>query len=406
MQQKRNTLPSVLLAIISTLGILVATLITGILLASTIRIPAKIDSPTIRGEIFTNYAIISLAVSISIVLVLTFNASLQYLRKKASKPLLPLRRSTKFTLTAVWFASLIAGYFSSQDPRWYPALAAITVVSIWLPILLLISLARAGLPRSTKQRELGTFTLGVSISPLIIIALESVLIIIIALIVFILLGLQNPLPQQLPQMLERLSSASGGIEQLEMILLELMQEPLIAGGVFLALGVVAPMIEEIFKPMAIWFLLNRPLRDHEGYALGLISGGAFALLESAGMVIQMEPTDWLTAIVLRAATGVLHIGLSGLVGFGLVKGKNIRKPSRGVLFLLLAGALHGAWNSLALYSGLAAIPTINTPDLYTPNTGTIISIGLMVLIFAGVIVINIFINRYIRRNISVSLSPS
>jgi len=270
----------------------------------------------------------------------------------------------------------------------------------------LISLARAGLPRSTKQRELGTFTLGVSISPLIIIALESVLIIIIALIVFILLGLQNPLPQQLPQMLERLSSASGGIEQLEMILLELMQEPLIAGGVFLALGVVAPMIEEIFKPMAIWFLLNRPLRDHEGYALGLISGGAFALLESAGMVIQMEPTDWLTAIVLRAATGVLHIGLSGLVGFGLVKGKNIRKPSRGVLFLLLAGALHGAWNSLALYSGLAAIPTINTPDLYTPNTGTIISIGLMVLIFAGVIVINIFINRYIRRNISVSLSPS
>ena len=158
------------------------------------------------------------------------------------------------------------------------------------------------------------------------------------------------------------------------------------------------MIEEIFKPMVVWFLLNRPLDEHEGYALGLISGGAFALLESAGMVIQMNPQDWLTAVILRAATGVLHIGLSGMVGFGLVRSKNIRRFSRGILSILLAGALHGAWNSLALESGLAALPALENTAGYQPNIETLIAIVLMVLVFFAVIVINIFINRFIKRN--------
>jgi len=403
MRKKRNTFPSVLLAILSALGFLIGSGIAGILILTTLPVQRGVDIPLISNEIFINFAIIFLSLTISMVNLFTFLSAVRYLRNKPSKPIRPINASQKLILLILWILSLTAGYFASQNPRWYPALAGTTTIAIWLPILLLISIARSGLPRSTHQRELGTITLGLSVAPGLIIILEFVLIFLIAIIIFILLGLQNPLQAQVPQILESLSNTEGGMQQLELVLFDFMKEPLIALGVFLALGVIAPMLEEIFKPMAIWFLLKRPLKDHEGYALGLISGGAFALLESAGMVIQMNPADWLAAVVLRAATGVLHIGLSGIVGFGLVNSRKIRKPGRGVLFILLSGVLHGGWNSLALYSGLAAILNITEPNRIAPNTGTIISIVLMVFIFIAIVAINFFINRFIRRNLHSNL---
>jgi len=399
MQQKRNALPSVLLAILSTLGILVGLFISGFLLASTLRVLPHTTPPPGNVEVFFNYAIISLALTTSVINALTLSASVRYLRKKGSKPLPVLGIFAKITLLALWLLSLIAGFFASQNPNWYPALALATTISVSLPILLLIMLARSGLPRSTRQREFGTITLGLTVSPLLIMVIESILIALVVVAVFILIGIRNQAPQQISQIIESLVNAGGGIEQLDLVLFDLMQEPIIALAVFLSLGLLVPMIEEIFKPMAVWFLLNRPLQDHEGYALGLISGGAFALLESAGMVIQMNPPDWLAAVVLRAATGILHIGLSGLVGFGLVRSKTIHKPVRGFLFILLAGALHGAWNSFAIYSGLAALPALENPAGYQANAATVASIILMGLIFIAVITLNVFTSRFIRRTL-------
>lgn len=398
MLKKRKILPSVLLAILSTLGILFGLVVIGILLINILLPQHDINQPVNGNAVFSNYAIMALAVTTCGVNTLTLSASVQYLRKKESTPLHSPTSTAKIALFSLWALSLIAGYFASQNNDWHAALALLTTIAVSLPIILLITLARSGLQRSTRQRELGAITMGLTISPLLIIIIESVLIILVVVSVFILIGTQNQLPQQIPLLLESLAESNNGIEQLESVLFDLMKEPIIALAVFLSLGVIAPMIEEIFKPMVVWFLLNRPLDEHEGYALGLISGGAFALLESAGMVIQMNPQDWLTAVILRAATGVLHIGLSGMVGFGLVRSKNIRRFSRGILSILLAGALHGAWNSLALYSGLAALPALENTAGYQPNIETLIAIVLMVLVFFAVIVINIFINRFIKRN--------
>jgi heme/copper-type cytochrome/quinol oxidase subunit 2 len=398
MRQKRNTIPSVLLAILSTLGVLIGLLVIGVLLANSFLLQPEIGQPLSANAGFSNYSIIFLALATCVVNTLTLISSVQYLRKKQSTPLSSPNITTKFSVFGFWILSLIAGHFASQSSNWRPALALVTTVAVSLPIILLIMLARSGLQRSTRQRELGAITMGLTISPFLIIIFETILILLVVVTVFILIGMQNQLPQQIPQLIESLSDASGGIEQLESVLFDLMKEPIIALAIFLSLGVIAPMIEEIFKPMVIWFLLNRPLQDHEGYALGLISGGAFALLESAGMVIQMTPQDWLAAVVLRAATGVLHIGLSGLVGFGLVRSKKIHKFERGFLFILLAGALHGAWNSLAIYSGLTALPALEDPAMYQPNLEVIISVALMVMVFFAVVTINIFINRFIKRN--------
>ncbi len=397
MQSKRKTLPSVLLIVLSTLGIFIGGLIIGFSLLSITILENDTSIPAIDSGNFTFYALIFMSLITSTINILTLISGVNFLRKKQSRDCTSPKKSSILILLALWIASLAAGFFASKDTAWHFALAFFTVIAILVPIWILITIARNGLSRSTRQRELGTMTIGLSASPLLIIIIEMVLISFVAILVIFSLGVQDQLVQQLSQMLEGFSSPDLGVKGMENVLFEAMQEPIIALAVFISLGVIAPLIEEIFKPMAIWFLLNRPLADAEGYGLGLISGGAFAFLESAGMIIQMDPADWLNAIILRAGTGVLHIGLSGLVGFGLVRSKTIKKPGRSILVILAAAGLHGLWNSLALYSGLSVMPAAGKPLAGGTNITTIVSIILMGSVFIGVIAINFFINRFLRR---------
>ena len=41
-------------------------------------------------------------------------------------------------------------------------------------------------------------------------------------------------------------------------MVELARNPVVAFALFLMVGVLAPFVEELFKPMALWFLLKRP----------------------------------------------------------------------------------------------------------------------------------------------------
>ena len=176
-----------------------------------------------------------------------------------------------------------------------------------------------------------------------------------------------------------------------------MKFPIVSSGLFIVVGILAPLIEEFFKPVIIWFLLNRPLKDYEGFSLGLISGGAFTLLENSGMVIQLNARDWLIAVLLRAATGVLHIGLSGFVGFGMTRIWNQKKNGKGVLFFLIAVLLHGCWNSLALLSGFSsALPQTITAFSHPEHIDKFI-LGAMVVIFLIIITITLKINTFLRR---------
>lgn len=398
MRYKRKTLPSVLLAIISSLGILIGLFIAGSLLISTNLSISETIPKSDLTDTFSLYAVIFLAITTSVFNFFTLKASIRYLRSKVNKPITSPGKKALWGLLILWILVLIAGYFASQKSDWFLVLALLTTFAILIPILVLISMARLGLPRSTRQREYGTLTIGLTVSPILIILAEMVLIIGAAIVVIFALGFQDQFSAQVPELLEGLTSPNSSMADVESVLFNFMRQPLIAAAVFVSLGIIAPLIEEIFKPMALFFLMNRPLRDDEGYGLGLVSGGAFAFLESAGMVIQMDPQDWLAAVILRAATGVLHIGLSGLVGFGLTRSINQKKAAKGVLFILAAAGLHGLWNSLALYSGLAAFPAADGVISTAPAAGTIISMGLMILVFIAVIWINAAIRRLLIKN--------
>ena len=389
MAEKRNKLPGVLMIILSALGVLFGLLsagfsTAGILWAGMNNASIVFDFPTLS----------SILLSLTIGL-LNIPALVLFISKAAGKrPAVAGAQQFKRATAAlvVWAVVLAGGYFISQNAAVQIWLAPLTIAAIILPVWWLIEFFRRGLPRSTKTREWGTLTIGLISSPVLIIIAEIVFILLLVLGVAVALGTGVFGDLQIASLLENANLFQGGIEQLEEVLFEIMQHPVIAAAAFIMIGVAAPFIEEVFKPMSTWFLFKRPLMPHEGYALGLISGGAFAILESAGIVIQMNAADWLTAVALRAATGVLHIGLSGIVGYGFARSAQEKRIKSGALALLAAVFLHGAWNSLALLSGLSAF------DLPSGvGTTSVIAFILMGLVFAAIIVINILIRRRINK---------
>jgi hypothetical protein len=269
----------------------------------------------------------------------------------------------------------------------------LTLLAVSIPVWLLVEISRNGLPRSSALREWGTLTIGLTIAPLLIMLIEIFMVAVITIAVLISLGTQPGFLEQVGVIVQNFDLYQGGIDQLEQL-------------IFLAIGVIAPFIEELFKPMAIWFLLKRPLKSWEGFSLGLISGGAFALLESAGLVSQIGIEVWAQAVILRAATGLLHIGLSGLVGYGLALSWNQNRFGRAAFYLLGAASLHGAWNSLALLSGFSTttIPAAGAADFRASFTNFLPIAG-MLAIFAAVLFLVLRVNRKLRIFAEIDIHP-
>jgi len=140
--------------------------------------------------------------------------------------------------------------------------------------------------------------------------------------------------------------------------------------------------------------------------LGLISGGAFAILESAGMVIQMDIQDWLIAVTLRTTTGVLHIGLSGLVGYGLARSWHQKRLDRGILYVFTAAILHSAWNSLALLSGFSFSVLSEEPGAEILGTNNILPLFFMIIVFVSIIAITLKINSRLQQNLKAPVESS
>ena len=403
MASKKLNIPSVLLLLLSSLGILIGVLTAALTLTSVYVFPT--DSLSAVDEMSALSTSI-LLVSISALNVPTLITSIKsFQRKTTHQSLQPLFQKANY-LIIVWLLIIAAGYFISRGRSRIFLLAPLTVAAVIIPVWWLIEFSRRGLPRSTKLREWGTLTIGLTVAPVVIIMIELILIVVAVIVVMIRLGFQPGLSSELLSFLENINLYQGGIEGLEQILYEMMRQPLISAAIFLTIGLIAPLIEEIFKPMSTWFLLSRPLEEYEGFSLGLISGGAFAILESAGMVIQMDIKDWLAAITLRAATGVLHIGLSGLVGYGLARSWHQKRLDRGILYVFTAAILHGAWNSLALLSGFTSSELSKEPGLAFLKTNNFFSLFFMMVVFVIIIAITIKINSRLQQNLRAPVEPS
>jgi RsiW-degrading membrane proteinase PrsW (M82 family) len=166
------------------------------------------------------------------------------------------------------------------------------------------------------------------------------------------------------------------------------------------------MIEEIFKPIGVWFLVGQRISPAQGFGYGVISGAGFALFENLGNTSNGGDA-WALLATSRISTLLLHCFTAGLVGWGLASAWTQRRYLRLAATYAIAVLVHGLWNGMAVLSAAPSLQGMTNISLPTSlqKIGAFASVGILVL---GVVVLILFvrINSILRRDVAAMLPPS
>jgi hypothetical protein len=245
----------------------------------------------------------------------------------------------------------------TQEPRLAELiLPVLQLFVIGLPLVWLLAMGTRGFPAGTSQRGWNIFSFSSVISIPIILVVEMVIILGLVAAGFAWLGFFLPdLLQQMGHTIERLVNVQSDLESIIRILRPYINQPLVfAGGLALTAGII-PIMEELLKPMALWFFAGRPLSPREGFTGGLICGASFALLESLGAMANPTMETWPLIAIGRIGTGILHMGTTALVGWGLGKAWSEEKYGSLAGAFIAAVGFHSVWNIFGLMTGLSEI---------------------------------------------------
>jgi RsiW-degrading membrane proteinase PrsW (M82 family) len=134
--------------------------------------------------------------------------------------------------------------------------------------------------------------------------------------------------------------------------------PALYGLVLILFSVIAPLVEEMVKPLAVVVLIGRVKSKAEAFTLGLACGIGFNLVETTGY-ISSGYKDWLTVALVRSGAGLLHgfgAAMVALAWYILTHKEEGRWQRRVLLTLACAGYAvfqHALWNGSV---GLAFLP--------------------------------------------------
>jgi RsiW-degrading membrane proteinase PrsW (M82 family) len=234
-------------------------------------------------------------------------------------------------------------------------LPPLQILAVGLPLWWLVEFGRRGLMDGGPQRSWGVLSAGLLVSPAVATVVELVAIGLVALVFVIWLASQPGAAQQMSLLAQRLSNAGSDPEVLLRILRPLAMTPSVLISIILVTSGLVPLIEELVKPLGLWVLVGKKLTPAQGFLFGLLSGAAFALLESLGTIASPSGQDWLPVILGRTGTGLLHTVSTGLMGWGLASTWQDGHYLRLAGTYLLAAGLHGLWN---LFGVLLALPAL------------------------------------------------
>jgi RsiW-degrading membrane proteinase PrsW (M82 family) len=237
-------------------------------------------------------------------------------------------------------------------------------------------------------------------------------VIIIELIGFMILGIfiliwlvgQSPdLLTQIQHLGESIANGNVGPDALLSTLQPYLEQPGVVLAGLLVLAVITPLVEEFFKPLALWFIPGRRLSEAEGFTLGLVAGGIFALLETLGSLSALTQRSelWLALVLTRTGTGLLHITCSGLTGWGLAAAWQNKRYMKYIGLYLLAVAIHGTWNFLAQLISLEGFMPADSAFSFIGRAAPFLMAGLAIVIFGGLVLVN----RHLRSQQPVETQP-
>ncbi|HEV2579728.1 MAG TPA: PrsW family glutamic-type intramembrane protease, partial [Ktedonobacteraceae bacterium] len=123
------------------------------------------------------------------------------------------------------------------------------------------------------------------------------------------------------------------------------QNPQVYQLLLIAVAVIAPLVEETVKPLAVVLLIGRVRSAAEAFVLGLSCGIGFDLIETSGY-ISSSYTGWLDTALVRTGAGLLHGLGAAMVALGwyYLTHPGKRRVPKALGCWLYAVAQHAIWN--------------------------------------------------------------
>jgi len=298
-------------------------------------------------------------------------------------------------LFSIVFASIIDGLF---DYGWIIAVPFF-LLGVAIPVAGFVWIATGGLPSCAWRRLWSAFGIGMAGSTLAAMLLEYLLVGMGVLAAGVLAAANPEWRTVIVQLKDQITNA-GDVQALLTALAPYLTNPLVFLLILAFAAVLAPLIEEALKPAAVWLVGKRLRSPAEGFALGALCGAGFALLE--GMMAASGATGMIGfGLAARAASSLMHITASGLMGWGIASARLEKRYGRLALTYLLSVTLHGLWNGsalLAVYGALRFTLQSATPDLLGALF-VLVGIGLLGLMLVSILVFLPLINYRLRKMI-------
>ncbi len=220
--------------------------------------------------------------------------------------------------------------------------------------------------------------MGLTLTPAITFVIEVVLLLMLGIFWLILIQTLPDLEQDIQYLVNVVNDPFADSEILTSWAGEFVARPEVTGTLFLYFSLLIPLVEELLKPLAVYFLLGRKLQPWEGFVLGATAGAGFALFEN--LTIGAGADTWTFVMISRLGTAAVHTLTTGLVGWGLASAWTEKKIGRLIGSFITAVVLHGVWNGLNILTALTDFPSFQ--DQISPflvNFAAYAPVGLIVL---------------------------
>jgi hypothetical protein len=341
--------------------------------------------------------------NIAIVLLLFPSVVFSLLRLLGKDIVIPIwlqRTSSKIQAISILLVIpiLVIGHFSSRsDNLAWLILPPFHVLAVGLPVLWIVWVGKRRLNANSPQRVWGILGSGMILGTSMSFILEAVAAVFMFTFLATYITATNPLLiDELNQLAMQLQIHIDNPETITTLILPYILHPNVMLISIFFFSVIVPIIEEAVKPIGVWLLLGRKFTPAQGFSAGLISGAGFAFAESL-LMTAVIPDGWTTNMLLRIATAILHITMTGIMGWGLAVAVGQGRYRRLALSYLVTVIMHGLWNALSIMEAFATIPsTLGFESILAPHITAVTFIGLIILAigtFLLLILSNITLNR-------------
>jgi hypothetical protein len=275
-------------------------------------------------------------------------------------------------------------------------LPILTLPAVAFPIFVLLGLGVRKIPLGTRWQSSNVFGMAMTLAPFILIFLEVFAMVFVLIFVVAFLMTRPALPLEMERLSQQIYILGPESEAAQALLLPFITKPAVIAVALAYFAILIPMLEEIFKPLGVWFFANKLTSRAQGFALGALSGSAYALIETLG--VSAQTAEWATLLLSRIGTGMLHITTSALMGAAIIGAVHERYYLRLFGTYLLSVSLHGLWNALAI---LLTFSTITEQfGQSSPLNGVQLPVTIGMVILAVILLIILLLsNRKMRESI-------